>query len=222
MAKVDATRHYGADVVSTAPRSRRRSTPAARTSRPTARRSCIRSRSGRDRGPGDDRSRARGPGREIETVVIPIGGGGLASGIALALRAVKPGVRIVGVQAEETLPGGSGYTIADGIAVKKPGELTMPILERRARRHRLGRGRGDQRRTRRPARADEARRRRCRRSQRRGGARRQGRRQRAASCPCSPAGTSTRPCSSRSCDTASPAPAASSSCARAFPIVPES
>ena len=65
----------------------------------------------------------------LETVLIPIGGGGLASGIALALRAVKPGLRIVGVQAEGTLPGGSGYTIADGIAVKKPGELTMSILD---------------------------------------------------------------------------------------------
>ena len=54
---------------------------------------------------------------ELETVVIPIGGGGLASGISLALRAVRPGLRIVGVQAAGTRPGGSGYTIADGIAV---------------------------------------------------------------------------------------------------------
>ena len=38
-------------------------------------------------------------------------------------------MRIVGVQAEGTLPGGSGFTIADGIAVKKPGELTMSILD---------------------------------------------------------------------------------------------
>jgi threonine dehydratase len=67
---------------------------------------------------------------EIETAVIPIGGGGLASGIAIALRAVKPGVRIVGVQAAGTLPGGPGFTIADGIAVKQPGELTMSILDR--------------------------------------------------------------------------------------------
>ena len=66
---------------------------------------------------------------DVETVLIPVGGGGLASGIALALRAVKPGLRIVGVQAEGTLPGGSGFTIADGIAVKKPGELTMSILD---------------------------------------------------------------------------------------------
>jgi len=61
---------------------------------------------------------------DVETVVIPVGGGGLASGIALALRAVKPGVRIVGVQA-----GLEGWTLADGIAVKSVGELTGRILE---------------------------------------------------------------------------------------------
>ena len=65
---------------------------------------------------------------DLETVVIPIGGGGLASGISLALRAVRPGLRIVGVQAAGTRPGGSGFTIADGIAVKEPGKLTMGIL----------------------------------------------------------------------------------------------
>jgi len=66
--------------------------------------------------------------QELETVVIPIGGGGLASGISLALRAVRPRLRLVGVQASNCRPGGSGYTIADGIAVKQPGELTMDIL----------------------------------------------------------------------------------------------
>jgi threonine dehydratase len=65
---------------------------------------------------------------ELETVVLPIGGGGLASGISIALRAVRPGLRIVGVQAAGTRPGGPGYTIADGIAVKEPGEVTMGIL----------------------------------------------------------------------------------------------
>jgi threonine dehydratase len=64
------------------------------------------------------------------TVVVPIGGGGLSSGIALALRAVRPEVRIVGVQAAGTLPDGPGFTIADGVAVKKPGELTASILDR--------------------------------------------------------------------------------------------
>jgi threonine dehydratase len=58
------------------------------------------------------------------TVVLPIGGGGLAAGISLALRALRPEVRIVGVQA-----GKSGFTIADGIYVKRPGELTMSILD---------------------------------------------------------------------------------------------
>jgi threonine dehydratase len=57
------------------------------------------------------------------TVVIPVGGGGLAAGIAIALRAQRPEIRIVGVQA-----GLDGFTIADGILVKHPGELTMSIL----------------------------------------------------------------------------------------------
>jgi threonine dehydratase len=61
---------------------------------------------------------------DVGTVVIPVGGGGLASGIALALRASRPDVHIVGVQA-----GKAGYTIADGVFVKHPGELTMSILE---------------------------------------------------------------------------------------------
>jgi threonine dehydratase len=67
---------------------------------------------------------------DVGTVVIPVGGGGLASGISLALREVRSDVRIVGVQAEGTLPGGAGRTIADGIAVKAPGELTTSILDR--------------------------------------------------------------------------------------------
>src|SRR5439155_89113 len=66
---------------------------------------------------------------EIGTVVVPIGGGGLCAGIALALKAWRPYVHVVGVQAAGTLPGGAGFTIADGIAVKQPGALTMSILE---------------------------------------------------------------------------------------------
>ena len=69
---------------------------------------------------------------ELETVVVPIGGGGLASGIALTLRALRPDVRIVGVQAAACAPlaGGTqfGYTIAEGIAVKHPGEFTSNLL----------------------------------------------------------------------------------------------
>jgi threonine dehydratase len=61
---------------------------------------------------------------DMGTVLIPIGGGGLAVGIATALRAVRPDVRLIGVQA-----GLDGYTIADGIAVKIPSDFTMPLLE---------------------------------------------------------------------------------------------
>jgi threonine dehydratase len=70
---------------------------------------------------------------ELATLLVPIGGGGLAAGIALALHAVRPDVRIVGVQAARCAPlAGStelGFTIADGIQVKRPGALTRPILE---------------------------------------------------------------------------------------------
>ena len=62
---------------------------------------------------------------EAGTVLVPVGGGGLAAGISVALRALRPRLRIVGVQVKR-----DGYTIADGIAVKQPGELTMGILER--------------------------------------------------------------------------------------------
>ncbi|TML13994.1 MAG: pyridoxal-phosphate dependent enzyme [Actinobacteria bacterium] len=61
---------------------------------------------------------------DLGTVLIPIGGGGLALGIATALRALRPEVRLVGVRA-----GLDGYTIADGIAVKVPSDFTMPLLE---------------------------------------------------------------------------------------------
>lgn len=69
---------------------------------------------------------------KVETVVIPIGGGGLASGIALALKANRPEVKLVGVQADACAPFAGkteqGFTIAEGIAVKEPGELTSAIL----------------------------------------------------------------------------------------------
>jgi threonine dehydratase len=57
------------------------------------------------------------------TFLVPIGGGGLASGVAIALRAKRPGVRIVGVQV-----GRHGPTIADGIAVKHPSEFLLRLL----------------------------------------------------------------------------------------------
>jgi threonine dehydratase len=129
MAKVDATRNYGAEVELTGPAFEETLADAiAYVDRTDA--TFVH--------PYEDTFVMAGQGTiglelaeqvdELETVVIPIGGGGLASGISIALRAVRPGLRVVGVQAAATRPGGSGYTIADGIAVKEPGELTMGIL----------------------------------------------------------------------------------------------
>ena len=71
----------------------------------------------------------------LEVLVVPVGGGGLASGIAIALKESRPAVRVVGVQAANCAPlvGGpvGAYTIADGIAVKRPGGFTKAVLKER-------------------------------------------------------------------------------------------
>jgi len=78
---------------------------------------------------------------DADAIIVPIGGGGLISGIAIAARALKPDITIIGVQAAgaascrvsldagtlETLP--AIATIADGIAVKRPGALTFSIIQ---------------------------------------------------------------------------------------------
>ena len=75
---------------------------------------------------------------DLDMFVIPIGGGGLMSGVSIASRAIKPGIELIGVEAELypsmkcaiqdcRLPLG-GDTLAEGIAVKQPGELTSRIL----------------------------------------------------------------------------------------------
>ena len=131
MAKVEATRHYGAEVELTGP-AIEESLEAAQLYVEETGATLVH--------PFEDPVIIAGQGTigleiadqvdGVDTVLIPIGGGGLASGIAIALRAVLPKLRIVGLQAAGTLPGGSGHTLADGIAVKKPGELTMSILDR--------------------------------------------------------------------------------------------
>ena len=60
---------------------------------------------------------------DVRLVVVPLGGGGLASGIAIAL---EGRAKVIGVQAEAR----SGSTICDGIAIKRPGEFTGPLVER--------------------------------------------------------------------------------------------
>jgi threonine dehydratase len=78
---------------------------------------------------------------DIQSIVVPIGGGGLISGIAIAIRQLNPDIKIIGVEAEgsqsmklslekgavDTLPHLS--TIADGIAVKRPGNMTFEIVK---------------------------------------------------------------------------------------------
>ena len=79
---------------------------------------------------------------EVDAVVVPIGGGGLISGIAGALAALRPGLPIIGVQAEDAAPMAKSFyagrpvevsmprTIADGIQVGRVGELTFPLVQR--------------------------------------------------------------------------------------------
>ena len=78
---------------------------------------------------------------DLAKVVVPVGGGGLASGIAIAVKSERPDVEVVGVQVAacapypasleqgRPVPADSALTIADGIAVKHPGELTLSLLQ---------------------------------------------------------------------------------------------
>lgn len=79
---------------------------------------------------------------EIEAVVVPIGGGGLIAGVACAIKEQKPKVRVIGVQTSRlpsmksaiehgkpvTIP--AKKTIADGIAVRRAGEVTFPLVQK--------------------------------------------------------------------------------------------
>lgn len=77
----------------------------------------------------------------IDTFIVPIGGGGLISGIAVAAKHVNKNIRIIGVQSENMRATHNKFhnieaqkypksTIAEGIAVKNPGELTMPLINK--------------------------------------------------------------------------------------------
>lgn len=79
---------------------------------------------------------------DVATVFVPIGGGGLAAGVALAIKSQRPDVRVIGVQAAgapamylshqkgDLVVTDSARTIADGIAVKRPGTLTRELVAR--------------------------------------------------------------------------------------------
>jgi threonine dehydratase len=77
---------------------------------------------------------------ELDTLIVPLGGGGLISGVSIAAKAIKPQIRIIGVEAQlypsmlnaikgSHLPVG-GDTLAEGIAVKTPGKITQAIIEK--------------------------------------------------------------------------------------------
>jgi threonine dehydratase len=79
---------------------------------------------------------------DVANVVIPVGGGGLAGGVALAIKERRPSVKVFGVQAAAAPGVHDSYkarrichvpprpTIADGVAVAEPGEVTLPLLTR--------------------------------------------------------------------------------------------
>ena len=86
---------------------------------------------------------------DLNVLVVPIGGGGLISGVAIGAKSINPNVEIVGVQMERypaahnafhrtsaEVPGGG--TVAEGIAVKSPGALTMDLINRHVERRRAG------------------------------------------------------------------------------------
>ncbi|HAC04360.1 MAG TPA: threonine ammonia-lyase [Gemmatimonadetes bacterium] len=79
---------------------------------------------------------------DVSVVVVPVGGGGMISGIACAIKEIKPDVRIIGVEADaaasakasrdagEVVKIAASDTLADGIATKRIGEITYPLIER--------------------------------------------------------------------------------------------
>ncbi|MGO9079656.1 MAG: threonine ammonia-lyase [Streptosporangiaceae bacterium] len=81
---------------------------------------------------------------DVATVMVPVGGGGLAAGIATAISGTRPAARVIGVQAEAAAPFAAslaagqpvtvscGRTMADGIAVARPGDLTFRLISQRA------------------------------------------------------------------------------------------
>ena len=137
--KVERTRSHGARVVL---RGRTLADCRAETERLTADERLVLVH------PYDDPDIIRGQGTialeileaapETDTLLVPIGGGGLISGIAIAAKAINPAIRIVGVQVESypsmlqamqgLPPTSGGTTLAEGIAVKHPGRLTLAVV----------------------------------------------------------------------------------------------
>lgn len=142
LAKVQATRNYGAEVVLTG-ESFQEAYQASKTFEQLSGSVYIH--------PFDDYDVMAGQGTiamellrqedRIDTIFVPIGGGGLISGIAVACKHVNRNIRVIGVQASGADATYQSYhsgqihrstvvsTLADGIAVKEPGTLTLPIIQ---------------------------------------------------------------------------------------------
>lgn len=135
--KIDACRALGATVVEQGAALAEAVAAAKTRARATAMTFCA---------PFDDAAVIAGQGTlglellddidHLTTVVVPLGGGGLISGTAIAIKSQRPDVRVIGVQASAcapyaggTAPDGPVLTLADGIAVKYPGEITAPLVE---------------------------------------------------------------------------------------------
>jgi threonine dehydratase len=79
---------------------------------------------------------------DVDKIYLPVGGGGLASGVAIAVKSRRPNVKVIGVESKafpsmkDSVEKGSlqtiksGYTIADGISVKQPGRLTFEVVKK--------------------------------------------------------------------------------------------
>src|SRR5699024_7881364 len=141
MAKVNATRAYGAEVVLTGESFQEAYDASMKRQMQTGAEYIH---------PFDDYDIMAGQGTiamemlqqedRLDTILVPVGGGGLISGIAAAVKHVNPRIKVIGVQSAGASAMYQSYynnrtkrldrvsTIADGIAVKQPGERTLPVI----------------------------------------------------------------------------------------------